>query len=288
MRARVSGATVETMRVRGIALVVVLALGGGIGTATGTPLTTASGTATVIAGNFGVARAVCKQGTTAVAGGFETQFDPTDPASPRFAVAGNRRSGRTWYVSTRNVGAEDGALTAFAACRDEHVRLAFEKTTVAGGTEQTVLRARCTEGTKAVSGGFYGELNAGGALTQVTAHRSRRLGGRSWEVAAGNVGGDEGGLLSFVYCHDGKALRAVEKTVPVAGGAVGFTVTDVVAPCQRGTRVISGGFDAPPALGDQAIVLASRPAGKRSWLVRVATALPVSTSVSAYAYCEER
>jgi hypothetical protein len=256
------------------------------GRAVGAPLSTDSESTTVLPGGFGDARGVCEAGTTAVAGGFETQFDPANPLTPRIATAGSRRSGRVWYSTSLNRGGSSGTLTTFAYCRDERIRLSFEKTAVAGGVAEATLGARCTNGTTAVSGGFYGELNVGGPTTQVIAHSSRRVGRRSWEVTAGNLGGDPGGLLSFVYCRDGEALKRATETALVGGGAPGFTVADVVARCKRGMRAISGGFDAPPAIGDQALLLASRKAGKRAWLVRVAIALPEGAPVTAYAYCE--
>ena len=154
-----------------------------------------------------------------------------------------------------------------------------------GGRRSAVLGAKCTNGTKPISGGFYGELNRGGATTQVIAHRSRRAGKRSWEVAVGNLGGNPGGLRSFVYCHKGDALNRAKAT-ELVGGSSEFTVTDVVARCKRGSRAISGGFDTPPASGEQASVLASHRVGKRGWLVRAATALPQSEPLTAYAYCE--
>jgi hypothetical protein len=261
-----------------------IALAGG--RALGARLATESGSTTVLPGGFGVARGVCEPGTTAVAGGFETEFDPANPLTPRIATAGSRRSRRVWYATTLNRGGSSGTLTTFAYCRDERIRLSFEKTTVAGGVAEATLGARCTNGTTAVSGGFYGELNVGGATTQVIAHSSRRVGRRSWEVTVGNLGGNPGGLLSFAYCHDGEPLKRVTETALVGGDAPGFTVADVVARCKPGMRTISGGFDAPPAIGDQALLLASRKAGKRAWRVRVAIALPQRAPVTAYAYCE--
>ena len=260
----------------------------GAGAAFGAPLTTEVGSTAVIPGDFGSPRAVCKAGTTAVSGGFETGFDPGDPLSARIAIAGSRRSQRVWYLTSLNRGGSSGTLNVFAYCRSEQIRLSFEKTTIAGGTPEVVLGAKCTNGTTAISGGFYGELNRGGATTQVIAHSSRRVGERSWEVAAGNLGGNPGGLLSFAYCHEGDALKRATATRLVGGGAIDFTITDVVARCKPGTRAISGGFDTPPATGDHVSLLASRRTGKRGWLVRVATALPQGELVTAYAYCERK
>lgn len=45
-------------------------------------------------------------------------------------------------------------------------------------------------------------------------------------------------------------------------------------------------MQAPHAAGIVALMLASRKAGRRAWLVRVATALPQGAPVTAYAYCE--
>lgn len=259
----------------------------GAGAAFAAPLTTEAGSTTVIPGDFGSPRAVCKPGTTAVSGGFETGFDPGDPLRARIAIAGSRRSQRVWYLTSLNRGGSSGNLKVFAYCRSEQIRLSFEKTTIAGGTPEVVLGAKCTNGTTAISGGFYGELNRGGATTQVIAHTSRRVGERSWEVAVGNLGGNPGGLLSFAYCHEGDALKRATATRLVGGGAIDFTVTDVVARCKPGTRAVSGGFDTPPASGDHVSLLASRRTGKRGWLVRVATALPQGEPVTAYAYCED-
>ncbi len=129
--------------------------------------------------------------------------------------------------------------------------------------------AQCGKGTKAISGGFEGEIGLNLGDPFVVPYASHRDGGRGWTSAAMNFE-DPGDLTSFAYCRDAKVRTTTASTTVEA-----FDQSDsATAQCPRGTKAISGGFDNPDfgfneLLGPGIFPTASQKSGKRTWTVDV-------------------
>jgi hypothetical protein len=171
----------------------------------GKGLKTKSETVSVDPGENGSATATCKQGTKAVSGGFEAEYDPSG-STPFFLIAESRREGgRKWTSAGYNSGAT-GDLTSFAYCRD-HKPKTKSATTEVDPSELGSVTARCKQGEKAFSGGFAGEeIDLGGPSPVFLPTQSLKQGKREWTVTAYNAGTDEGDLTAYVHCREDEAV----------------------------------------------------------------------------------
>jgi hypothetical protein len=124
------------------------------------------------------------------------------------------------------------------------------------------VTAQCKRGTKAVSGGYEGEIDTDPGPIFIPAE-SRRDGGGGWTATAFNFSVTEGILTGFAYCRDQDVKSFSESTTLAEGES-----DTVVATCPRGMNAISGGFDGEFELGGSTIAPnVSRKLGKRSWEV---------------------
>lgn len=163
--------------------------------------------------------AVCPRGMTAISGGFSTgAFNQR--AGPRVLTLSSKRLGtRRWQVQAIYLPEDDatysgplrpGKLVAYANCAREVALAKVAKrvnvpaqTRDGEGSQTRSFRVRCPRGSRAVSGGFDGNLtlrgNEGNAAGAVTSMRSRD--GRGWRTAAISVSERTASkMTAFVYC----------------------------------------------------------------------------------------
>jgi hypothetical protein len=270
--------------------------------AMGADLSTNSKSVEVDPESVGTVTAKCKQGEKVTSGGF---------ASPVAAVPGDpilvphvsrKQGGRKWTVASQNFSeAASGTLTSFVYCREAsalHTKSASTTVPgqpVLGEAEIGSVSVKCKRGEKAISGGFanpdFGEES------QVIPFESRKQGGRKWTVSAISAGDESATLAAYVYCRDGKGLKKASKTGPAGpsdfdmGGQVGSG--KVTAKCDKGQRVVSGGFDNPDFGPDrnsdpQLVPSVSKKQGGRKWTVSSVNNGLASGTVTAFAYCEKK
>ncbi|HEY8001903.1 MAG TPA: hypothetical protein VID76_08190 [Solirubrobacterales bacterium] len=221
----------------------------------------------------------CRNGATAVSGGFQTEFRIGDPASPSIYPTTFRRDASKWYVSAVNYGTGPGAMTSYVYCAKLEVSIAFVAMRAAG----TVLEntARCPRGRVALAGGYV--LDTAHEAPFALARSSRR----AWTARAANPGGGEAGLTAYVVCGKPKqtGLRPTEVSVDVPFAAAGSGASATALPtCPAGRLALSGGFEAPSS-ADGVIVHESLRVGKRSWEVRASSQTPVAGTLTAFVYC---
>jgi hypothetical protein len=252
----------------------------------GKGLKTKSETENVDPGENGSATARCGQGTKAVSGGFEAEFDGLGGPTPLFYMSESRRSGgREWTSSGFNIGGEDGDLTSFAYCRDQKLKTKSKTTEVDPGDLDSVT-ARCKQGEKAFSGGFSAEeINLSGTTPLFYLTESHKQGKREWTVAAFNDGNADGDLTAYVGCRKGKGVKtkSAEESFGVSGD-----VDSAEARCSRKQRVVSGGFDLDSNWTTTgALGTGSKKVGQRGWEAAAINA-GGSHDLTAYAYCEKK
>jgi hypothetical protein len=215
--------------------------------------------------------AACGQKGKAVSGGFAAEGSVVIPD------LSERTARREWTAAANNFGGDPGSLTSYAYCRKEKVKSASDTEDV-GEDETETATVRCQRGMKALSGGFDAEFDEDAT---VLPHVSRMTGKREWETTAFNYG-DTGELTAQVNCRDGKGLKKVGVTETTSD-----LTTELVAKCERGYRVISGGFASETIIGKGGpFFQESRKQGKRKWVVSVLSI--GGRQITAYAYCEKK
>jgi hypothetical protein len=256
---------------------------GMVGTAlAGKGLKTKSETENVDPGEDGSPSARCGQGTKAVSGGFEAEFNPS-----LFYMFESRRSGgREWTSSGFNVGGAAGDLTSFAYCRDQKLKTRSATTEVDPGDIDSVT-ARCRQGEKAFSGGYAGdEVDIASPTTPVFFPiASLKQGKRGWSVTARNLGNEDGDLTAYVSCRKGKGVKTkqAEETQDTS------EFESVEARCSRKQRVVSGGFDLDSNWTTTgAYPLEWHKLGNRGWELAAQDAGGQPHDLTAYAYCEKK
>jgi hypothetical protein len=254
-----------------------------VGTAlAGKGLKTKSETENVDPGEDGSPSARCGQGTKAVSGGFEAEFNPS-----LFYMFESRRSGgREWTSSGFNVGGAAGDLTSFAYCRDQKLKTRAATTEVDPGDIDSVT-ARCRQGEKAFSGGYAGdEVDIASPTTPVFFPiASLKQGKRGWSVTARNLGNEDGDLTAYVSCRKGKGVKTkqAEETQDTS------EFESVEARCSRKQRVVSGGFDLDSNWTTTgAYPLEWHKLGNRGWELAAQDAGGQPHDLTAYAYCEKK
>jgi hypothetical protein len=181
--------------------------------------------------------------------------------------------------------------TATAALGGNKLKTKAETVEVGPG-EQGSATAKCPRGTKAISGGFDEDFR----VLDDFPNESSRTGGRRWTSEAFNsVFGDPADLTSFAYCRDEK-VKSQSTTGSVAGTAEPGTpaYATLATKCKRGTKAVSGGFDAePPTVGvpieDTSFLTIhrSRKTGQRSWEVRAANSGGEAGDLTVQVNCRE-
>jgi hypothetical protein len=255
----------------------------GIGVANGAKnLKTKSQTVEVDPGENGSATAKCRQGTKAVSGGFEAEFDAF---APFLLIEESRRTGgREWTSTAFGNSGSSGDLTSFAYCRDQKLKTRSATTEVDPGDLDSVT-ARCRQGEKAFSGGFAAEEISPPTTPGFYLTESFKQGKREWTVAAINIGNEPGDLSAYVHCRKGKGVKTkrAEETLSPA------EFDSAEARCSRKQRVVSGGFDLDVDWTTTgAWAMESQKVGKRGWEVAAQDAGGVAHDLIAYAYCEKK
>ncbi len=159
-----------------------------------------------------VAVATCPSGSRVISGGFASPgFSPD--ASPRVLALTSKRVGQNrWRVEGFNIGNDDnnssqdprpGTLVAYAYCLNDSPRIVTRQKRAAGGVKGKVrsFKARCPHGSKALSGGFDGNLYLSANPTGAGAVASRRADhGRSWRISAISISGKSAKATVYAYC----------------------------------------------------------------------------------------
>ena len=155
--------------------------------------------------------------------------------------------------------------------------------TVASGESDSVV-AQCPRGTKPVAGGFEAQSRPEGPdpVPTFNLFKSKGTGARGWTAAASNGGSAAGDLTSFAYCRD-LALERRSATVSVGPDEP----ESATAKCPRGTKALSGGFDADTASGDVPLfrITGSKKKGKRKWTVSATETFGAEGDLTAHVYC---
>jgi hypothetical protein len=193
-------------------------------------------TDTVAVVNSANATAECPAGKSLVLGGFTT--DRTDPAQNPPApfklqrVAGNdlRATAKNWQ------GTPGVTLTSIAYCRATRSLSVRKETKTLDVNEQGGATAQCPRGQRVAFGGFAGVYKFDQA--QMFIDRVTRPSGRSWRVAALNLGDAPGDLTAIAYCGDVPRTEAKERTISVGPN----DQKSVTVRCPRRHPVVFGGF----------------------------------------------
>jgi hypothetical protein len=260
-----------------------------IGTAAASGAALKTESETVALDGITAGTAECQGKRKAVSGGFAPEL-PGLPIS-----RSSKESKRGWTVEGLGFKSE---LTVYAYCSRKGKNPSTESAeTTVPDEEIGSVTASCEPGTKAVSGGFFGEQ--GFLLSpDVRVHESRKTGARDWTVSGVNGGFGDGELIAYVNCRGGKGLKPRSKTTTIAG-ATGMQADQsgaVTAKCKKGTRAISGGFLglvdesflADPDSGSGVIPYLSRRAGGRKWETQALNFGGESGELTGYVYCEKK
>jgi hypothetical protein len=233
--------------------------------------------------------AECQGKRKAVSGGFA-------PESLGVPISRSSKAGKRGWTAEGFAFKLDMTVYAYCARKGKNPTTESAETMVPAGEIRSVT-ASCEPGTKAVSGGFFGES---GILIapDVRVHESRKAGARDWTVSGGNDGAVGGDLIAYVNCRGGKGLKSRSKTTTIAG-ATGMQADppgSVTAKCKRGTRAISGGFSglvdesflASDDSGPGIIASVSRRAGGRKWETEALNLGGETGELTGYVYCQKK
>jgi hypothetical protein len=261
-------------------------------------LKTGSATVTIpVAASYtvGTATATCPGKSRIVSGGFVGPSHPNGAAvSADMEFYNSFRASKTsWTASAVNNGTTiAGPVTSFAYCL-KGIRVKAKAATVsvpAKGIGAAV--ARCSEGTKPISGGFRtAPFDPNGAGAEIFAFSSARSGKRSWKVQGGNYGNVPGSLTAVAYCVEGPAPKARTFSTPMGDGSTTAVSTASTASCKRHEVLVSGGFATPgwditSTVGPQAYFFQSFKSGRRTWSVGAGN-FGQPAPLTAIAYCFE-
>jgi len=160
----------------------------------------------------GVAIATCPAGSKAVAGGFASPgFSAA--SSPRVITLTSKRVGPDqWRVEGFNLGDDGGnnssdprpgTLIAYAYCVEDAPRLVVRRKRVSAGLRGGVVsfKVRCPRRTRAVSGGFDGNIYLSANATAAGAVISKRADhGRAWRFGAVSISERSAKATGYAYC----------------------------------------------------------------------------------------
>jgi len=150
--------------------------------------------------------------------------------------------------------------------------------------------AFCGQGKRAVAGGF--ELRklpvASGPGTLVIIHSLRHR-QRAWDAVAWYVSGDEGRVVSRVYCEPAAGSRTKIRTASRRVSIPGGSTRAVTQRCPSRRHVaISGGFSAPtfsPDLDRMPVTYVSRRIKRHRWRIVAFNAGAAEAVVRVQVYC---
>ncbi|MBA2546606.1 MAG: hypothetical protein H0V15_06970 [Solirubrobacterales bacterium] len=157
--------------------------------------------------------------------------------------------------------------------------------TIAGQFSAGTASVSCPKGTQATAGGFASTLPTRNAQW-IDLYESLRVGTRGWRVSGVQAHTGSGTLTASAYCEPLKGkLRTRSLNVPL--GAVGSTATGL-AKCPGGTKVLSGGFEVPPANATASSYVSRSIAGNGvGWVVDATRLTGAAASLTAFAYCAD-
>lgn len=161
------------------------------------------------------------------------------------------------------IAAMSAAVVAAAAIAG-HAR---KRITIPAQSRGTAI-ARCEAGTTAVAGGFaspdFSPQDDGPAAARLI---SKLTGGRRVMTKAYNFGRQPSRLVSLAYCVRHRRGLTVRSNKAFLGPE---SPGSVIARCQRGTKVVGGGFGTQgfsKRKGPRVLTLTSRRVGPRQWRV---------------------
>ncbi len=160
----------------------------------------------------GVAVATCPGRSKVVAGGFASPgFSAA--AAPRVITMTSKRAGPDqWRVEGFNLGNDNGnnssdphpgTLIAYAYCLDDPPKLIVRHKRVSAGVRGAVksFKVRCPRRTRALSGGFDGNIYLSANATAAGAIISKRAAhGRAWQFGALSISERSAKSTGFAYC----------------------------------------------------------------------------------------
>jgi hypothetical protein len=198
-------------------------------------------------------------------------------------------------ITAALLGLASVAVTGALAGKDLRTKT---KTVEVDSQDTGSATAKCKRGTKAVSGGFFGELDISDTSPGVLVEGSFRGRGRTWRADGINLSSTEDGdLVSEAYCRHQKvkSRKGAEESIDGAGGMGTFDTETVTAKCRRGTRLLSGGFESPEfdevdfTAGSGSVIIpqSSRKVGKRGWEAEGLNLGPDSGDFRAQVNCRE-
>jgi hypothetical protein len=160
----------------------------------------------VAVGEVGSATAECKRGQKAFSGGFAiSEYDGSDSSSPIVLVTRSLKQGkREWTVSAYNLGNDfgttrEGELTAYVYCRQGKALRTGRVEETLGPSEFDRAEAACKRSQRVVSGGF--DLRSDFKTTRAFIMASRKVGKRSWRIAALNGPTTTNPIVAYAYCE---------------------------------------------------------------------------------------
>ena len=170
-------------------------------------LKTRSATTSIPALELGTATARCKRGQKALSGGFAiSEFDNSDPNSPIMVVTRSLREGkRKWTASAYNAPNDvatmpkAGDLTVYVYCREGKTPNARQAEEALAPSEFDSAEAKCKRSQRVVSGGF--DLKSDFQTRRGFVMTSRKVGKRSWEIAALNGPTTAHSIVGYAYCE---------------------------------------------------------------------------------------
>jgi hypothetical protein len=147
-------------------------------------------------------QAKCPEGSRVISGGFATDNTVVTLTSKRSGNRGWKVEG--FYIGqTKTKGSAEATLSAYAICKSPGPTLTTESkdTTVSNSLKTT--NVRCSNGSKAVSGGFDGNLKASGqGLDAAGALFSKRFDhARGWTTEGISTGQPQATLTTYAYCR---------------------------------------------------------------------------------------
>jgi hypothetical protein len=170
-------------------------------------LKTRSATTSVAPNELGTVTAKCKRGQKAFSGGFAlSEFDSSDPNSPIMVATRSLREGkRKWTASAYNIPNDvatmpkAGDLSVYVYCRKGKAPNARRAAEALAPSQFDSAEATCKRSQRVVSGGF--DLKSDFQTTRAFVMASRKVGKRSWEIAALNGATTEHSIVAYAYCE---------------------------------------------------------------------------------------
>ena len=152
--------------------------------------------------SVGTVVAKCPEGSRVISGGFGTDNSVVTLTSKRSGNRGWKIQG--FYIAqTKAKAPAEATLSAYAICKSPGPKLTTESkdTTVTNSLKTT--NVRCSNGSKAVSGGFDGNINGSDqGLDAAGALISKRFDhARGWTTEGISTGQPQATLTTYAYCR---------------------------------------------------------------------------------------